>query len=266
MRVGIAQVPHEAIQACLGLEGVRRLLGAAREPAHQRVARVEEVECRLLLGLLLHVEVHGRAVRRVGPEPREAARRHEAGAPESHGVTRGEEVPVGVGYLVRQLFEGSDVVQHPERAPVRRRGEIVVLEREIVNRRDGQVELQGLPARAVVERHVHPELGTGEQQPAARGILAHHAHEMRLGNPGHDLLPGAAVIARLVHVGPEVVELVARRRHIGRRRVLRRWFHGAHQTPLGQLLGRDVLPRLPAVTRHLHEAVVGAGPDHARVP
>src|SRR2546430_8652782 len=44
------------------------------------------------------------------------------------------------------------------------------------------------------------------------------------------------------------------------------WFHGAHQTPLGQLLGRDVLPRLPAVTRHLHEAVVGAGPDHARVP
>src|SRR5207249_10785369 len=68
MRVVIAQVPHEAIQACLGLEGVRRLLAAAREPAHQRVARVEEVECRLLLGLLLHVEVHGRAVRRVGPE------------------------------------------------------------------------------------------------------------------------------------------------------------------------------------------------------
>src|SRR5207249_6421983 len=64
--VRVAQIPNESVQARVKLEGVPRLLWATREPSDYRIARVEDVECRFLFGLLLQVAVHDRAVRWVG--------------------------------------------------------------------------------------------------------------------------------------------------------------------------------------------------------
>jgi len=75
----------------------------------------------------------------------------------------------------RNLPQRRQVVQNPERAPVRRRDQVVVFHFQIVHRHGRQVLLQRFPVRAVVERHQHSRLRPRVEQPFAFRVLAHHA-------------------------------------------------------------------------------------------
>ena len=72
-------------------------------------------------------------------------------------------------------MERREVVEDPERAALRGEHEVFVRELDVGDRRGGQVQLEGLPVGAVVERNVHAEFGAGVEQPGAVGIFADHA-------------------------------------------------------------------------------------------
>ena len=141
--------------------------------------------------------------------------------------------------------------------------EVVVLDHEVVDGNDRQVAAKSLPAAAVVERDVRAGLGAGVQQPLLGGILADHAREVVAGDAAGDLRPGSPVVLRFEEVRPEVVLLVAVRRDIRGPGVVRRGLDDRHERPAADPLRRHVLPRLPVVTRDVHEAVVRARPQHA---
>ena len=82
-------------------------------------------------------------------------------------------------------------------------------------------------------------------------------------NAVDDLRPRLAVVGRLVEIGLVVLQLVARGRHVGRAGVVRRRVDDADERELGQVGRRHLGPRRAVVARHLHEAVVRAGPEHA---
>ena len=65
-----------------------------------------------------------------------------------------------------ELAQQRDVVEDPERAAVRRREQVAVLNQQIVHRNDRQVQSQRLPVTAVVERNVDAGLGARVEQPA----------------------------------------------------------------------------------------------------
>src|ERR1700755_546191 len=132
---------------------------------------------------------------------------------------------------------------------------------EVCDWRVGEIQLERLPARAVVEGDVHARLRARVEQPAPRSVFAYDAREGAVGNARVDLLPTLSVVARLGEVGLEVVPLVHRRRDVGGGRVVRRSLDGVYLYPLGHVLRRDVRPRLPVVARQLYEAVVRASPD-----
>src|SRR5436853_52144 len=55
--------------------------------------------------------------------------------------------------ILRRESARGQIVENPERSSVRRGNEIAFLHREIMNGDHGQIELQLLPVRAIVERH-----------------------------------------------------------------------------------------------------------------
>ena len=83
----------------------------------------------------------------------------------AHRVERLEHEQRVVGQLRRGLAQHADVVEHVEAAAVRADHEVALFRDDAVDRRDRQVELQRLPRRAVVERHVDAVLGADIEQP-----------------------------------------------------------------------------------------------------
>ena len=56
--------------------------------------------------------------------------------------------------------------------------QIAPMDPHVGNRGGRQVHLQALPARAVVERHEHAELGAGVEESLAGGVLSHDPHRV----------------------------------------------------------------------------------------
>ena len=168
--------------------------------------------------------------------------------------------------LVARLAHRAEVVEDPEGAPLGRNHQVVALDLQVGDRRDRQVELERLPVGAVVERDVEAELGAGVEQPLARRVLAHDAHEVVGRNAvlavGQQI-PVGAVVVGAEDVRPEVVEPVVVHRDEGAPRVLRRRLDHVDRRPLGHRLGRHVLPGGAVVARDVHQAVVAAGPEQA---
>src|SRR5579884_372886 len=137
-----------------------------------------EIFIHLLAGWLLflhvgHAECAGMAivlpgdggvtVAAAGCEAREGARR--------------EEIDRGAAYLVVELAQGRNVVENPERASMCCHDEVTVLNHEIVDGNGGQVQLERLPGRAVVEGNSHARLCSREQQPAPLRVFANGARK-----------------------------------------------------------------------------------------
>ena len=89
----------------------------------------------------------------------------------------------------------------------------------------------------------------------------------RLRNAVRDLLPGLSIIGSLVDPRVAIVDLMTIDGEIRSARVVTRSFDIADRSP-GQHVRnvlRDVSPVLPAIAGDLHETIVGARPNHARL-
>ncbi len=112
---------------------------------------------------------------------------------------------------VRSLAERGDVVEDPERAPLRRDDQIVVGHPHAGDRRDGEIQLDGLPSATVVERCEHPPFRPREQHAGPFRVLPNGSHRVRRRNAVRTVgqeFPGRPVIGGQKDVRPEVVETI----------------------------------------------------------
>ena len=80
------------------------------------------------------------------------------------------------------LPERRDVVQDPESAAVGGDHHVVSVHVDVAHRGHREVELEGLPGVAAVERDVHALLGAGVKEAGANGVLAQRVDEAAAGN------------------------------------------------------------------------------------
>ena len=133
---------------------------------------------------------------------------------------------------------------------MRRHHEIVVLDDQIADRRQGHVQPQRLPVVAVVERDVDGPLRAREQQPPPLRILADRV-DRRAGNAADDLRPRLAAVVRAEDVRAQIVEAKRVDRGVGRRAsnrpasMIETLLHG----PIaGGVTSVHVTPAVPVVT------------------
>ena len=166
-------------------------------------------------------------------------------------------------------MQRRQIVKDPERSSLRCGDQffLAFVNRQIGDRSHRKIELHRLPVRAVVERNVDARFRSGIEQAALVRVFANHAREGAVGNSVGDLLPGLAVVARLVEIRFVVVVLVHRRRNISSAGIERRRFDRIDLNPFRHHVfrRRDVVPVLAAVARHLHQTIIGAGPDRSRL-
>src|SRR5260370_25714608 len=86
--------------------------------------------------------------------------------------------------------------------------EVAIVDGEIMNRRGRQIELQALPARAVIERNKRTGFGASKQQAFTFGIFTYRANVRTIGNAAVNACPRLARVGGLVDVRCEVVELM----------------------------------------------------------
>ena len=166
--------------------------------------------------------------------------------------------------LFRCLPQQAQVVEHPVAPTLGRRRQVPVTDGEVGDRDDRQVQLQPPPVRAVVGRVPHASLRAGIKQARPFRIGPDHAGELVFRNAADDGFPAPAVVGGLEQVRLEIVQLVSRGGQVQPAR-----FEGVRldRVDLGvarQAAWRHVGPCGPAVTGQVQQAVVGAGPDHAR--
>ena len=142
--------------------------------------------------------------------------------------------------------------------------EIVVLNDQITNWCRRKIELQRLPALAIVERNVDAGFRAGKQQAFAHSVFAHGMHVSSCGNSVDDLSPRFAEVVRAIDVRRDVVHLVTVDRDVSSRGVMRRSVDQTHHAPRRQIMRRDVVPGCAVVARQLDQAVVGADPNRPR--
>jgi len=149
--------------------------------------------------------------------------------------------------LVVQLAQRRDVVEDPERAAVRRNNQVVAVNREIAHRGVRQIQLQRLPGISIVEGNIDRCLGAGKKEPLAGGIFTHGVDGSIRGQPGDNLLPVGAEVARAVDVRIQVVEAKSIDGSVGRARVKVRSFQDGYLAPGCELRWRDIFPALSCV-------------------
>ena len=161
------------------------------------------------------------------------------------------------------LFQRRHIVEHPDRASVRRQHQRVIawLNLYVVNPHQRQVPFHACPVRATIERHVRAEFRSQKQKILVARMLANHAAGHAGGQISFHRFPCFAVISGNENICAQVIAAVSiescvyssfgvARRHdpadIGSLR------HAADLT--GQ-----ILPGLPAVLGDLQITIVGAG-------
>jgi hypothetical protein len=140
------------------------------------------------------------------------------------------------------LAEGRDVVEDPHGAAMGTTHQVVVFDDEIINRTNGQVELEQFPTVAAIERHVEIGFGAGKQQAFAHGVFTDNPYEMVASNPADNPRPGHTTVGGAIDVGCVVVEFVTGGREGDGVGVVGRYFNRRHHGPFGHVGRRDVLP------------------------
>src|SRR5207245_2672978 len=130
---------------------------------------------------------------------------------------------------------------------MRRYYKIAILNDKVMNGYGWQVQLEGLPLSAIVERNLDAGFCAREQQATLSRVFADHAGKDILSKASGDPCPGLPIVVRLIKVGLEVVQFIARGCHIGRGRIVRRWFDDADQGPFWKIRRCDILPVLATV-------------------
>src|SRR4029450_1013134 len=108
------------------------------------------------------------------------------------------------------------------RPAVRGEDDISALDGQVVDRNRWQVELEGLPGGAIVERHPDPSFGAGEQQPGPLRIFPDAPREVTTLDTGRDSGPGRSVVGGLPEIRLVVIELIPIPREVRGTRLVRR--------------------------------------------
>ena len=76
-----------------------------------------------------------------------------AGLARLHAVSRirSVEMYVLLRHVVGELSQRTDVIQNPERPPMRGDDQIIIFDHQIVHRRGGQIQFERPPLRTIVE-------------------------------------------------------------------------------------------------------------------
>ena len=144
--------------------------------------------------------------------------------------------------------------------------EVVAAHAQVAHAHAREVELQGLPARTVVEGHEDADLGAGVEQSLPDRILAQRTRVGADRDAVGDHRPRLAEVRRLVEQRAVVIELVARRGHVRRSRRMWRGLDLRHAREAGHRRRRHVLPGRAVVAREVHQPVVGSRPEDPRLP
>ena len=166
-----------------------------------------------------------------------------------------------------ELLERGDVVEYPDRPPMRAQDQVVLawMDDDVVHGHSGQIHLERGPIRAAVKGNVGAVLGAGKQQARVARVLAHHVHRAAAGgDAARNRFPRLAVVGGHEEVHVEVVAAVTVKCHVGGPFRIARGCHAAHVGALGHARHalRDIFPGLAGVAGHLQVAVVGAHPEH----
>src|SRR3989475_4848626 len=86
---------------------------------------------------------------------------------------------------------------------------------QVMNGDRGEIQLERLPVRAIVQGKVHPGLGSGKQQALALRVFADGPDIRTFRDAVGDQGPALAMIARAVDEWAKIVELVAVHRQVG---------------------------------------------------
>src|SRR5215475_13016346 len=92
-----------------------------------------------------------------------------------------------------ELPNRTQIIEYPERTPMRRENQIIVLHDQVVNWNARQVQLQRPPLSSAIKRHEHPVLRAGVQQAALLGILTHRSHKISVSDTFRPAGPCLAV-------------------------------------------------------------------------
>ena len=164
---------------------------------------------------------------------------------------------------IRILPQRRHIVQNPERPPVCRHHQVVILHAQIVYRRQRQIQLHAPPVFPIVERHKYPPLRTRIQQSLSLRILAHRPHKRSLRNPAPHAAPRRPVVGRLINVDAHVVILMPVHRHVRLPRIVRRRLNQTHAAELRQIPRCHIRPLLPFIPRDLHQPIVRPRPNQS---
>src|SRR5947199_10875418 len=106
-------------------------------------------------------------------------------------------------------MQRREIVEDPEGAALSGENEILVSDLDVGDRRGRQIQLEGLPVCAVIERDVDPELGARIEQTGTVRVFAHYARGLVGSNSIFAVcepLPRFAEVIGAVDVRREVAE------------------------------------------------------------
>ena len=138
--------------------------------------------------------------------------------------------------------------------------QIIVLYHQVVNRADRQIELQGLPMVAIIERDIDPQFRSGKQQPFADRVFADHPDIRSLGNAIGNLVPAFSVVVGAIDCRGNIVEAMAVNCGIRRSSFEMAGFKDADLAPLREACGRYIVPVFAVILGDLNQARVRPDP------
>src|SRR5262245_14051259 len=132
---------------------------------------IENLKPRRLFRRFLQVVVQDRAVRRVLADG--ITTRIEMTHPRPPRCARNEEMRVSGCDRNSGLPQRANIIEHPERAPVRGDGEVIIMNNHVMDRRVRKIELERLPIRAIVEGNPNSRFSSSLKQSSALRVFAH---------------------------------------------------------------------------------------------
>ncbi len=83
-----------------------------------------------------------------------------------------------VSRAIHQFMQRREVIENPERPPMRCHDHVRALDDQVMDRHDGQIAARPLPVAAIIEGDVQPRLRARVEQPPAMRVFTDHAREI----------------------------------------------------------------------------------------
>src|SRR3984885_7229476 len=128
-----------------------------------------------------------------------------------------------------------------------------------------EIELQGLPVVAVVERNPNAIFCAGKQKAFADGIFAHSVDGSVIGQAVRDRLPSFSAVMRAINVRMQIVDAETADGSVGRLLIEMRRGHLRYFAPWADFRGSDVRPFFFSVASDPKSAAVGPSPQRVQV-